>query len=454
MQKTAVHRSVDTSAGRWRDPLARLLRQVRPDRLQLRLMMIAVPVFLVELLFAWKTIGTYDIAIFKSFAKSVDRVGPIDIYNLPLGVAGLMVYNHAPLTGWWLMFVNAMQHLGIDPRTTIRAGNSIAHLATAFLVLAILRRRTSEFRALLGAGAVAVSPALAIIAGFHGNNDPSVAMFMVASAFFLVDRRWPVASGVAFAIGISIKIVPVVVLPVLLVAAWNLGRRRDLLRFAAGGLAIFALLWVPVLIGAPSGFLHNVLGYNGSGFPRQWGFYEIGSHLLHLPQGLLNIYSGPGAYLVIAISSLLPAWLVRRQPQRAPAALGLSLILFLLLTPAWAPQYTAYAAAVVLLVDFWSGIAFTVVGGLGYLVLYIQWRSQVEPLTQVQTRDMLLVWLAIMASAVMGVRSLLRTRFVNQELGRVPRQVEPGARVADEQAADNPVQVSSGRHARPEPSSS
>jgi hypothetical protein len=417
-------------------------------------MMVAVPVFLIELVVAWKTIGTYDIAIFRSFARSVARVGPIDIYNLPLGVAGLMVYNHAPLTGWWLMFVNAMQHLGVDPRTTIRAANSTAHLVTAFLVLAILRRRTSEFRALLGASAVALSPALAIIAGFHGNNDPSVAMFVVASVFFLVDRRWPVAAGVMFATAMSIKIVPVVVLPVLLVAAWNLGRRRDLLRFTAGGLAVFAVLWVPVLIGAPSGFFHNVLGYNGSGFPRQWGLYEIGLSL-RLPHGLLNFYSGPGAYLVIAISSLLPAWLVRRQPQRAPAAVGLSLILFLLLTPGWAPQYMAYAAGAALLVEFWSGIAFTVCAGLGYLFLYLQWRSQVEPLTHVQVVDMFVVWLSIMASAVVGVGSLLHRRTGDHEIRRVPRQVEPGGRVADEQPADTQVRGSSGpRHARPEPLSS
>jgi cytochrome d ubiquinol oxidase subunit I len=44
--------------------------------------------------------------------------------------------------------------------------------------------------------------------------------------YLLVDRRAPVWAGAAFAVAISIKIVPVIALPLLLVAAWRLGRRR------------------------------------------------------------------------------------------------------------------------------------------------------------------------------------------------------------------------------------
>src|SRR5690606_12683514 len=162
----------------------------------------------------------------------------------------------------------------------------------------------------------------------------------------------------------------------LLVAAWGLGRRRDLIRFVAGGFAVFLLLWVPVLALAGEGFVGNVLGYDGSGYPRQWGFYQIGMSL-GAPERLLGLYAGIGAYAVRAVSSLLPPWLVRKRPQQAPAALGLSLVLFLVLTPGWAPQYTSYVAAAVLLVEFWSGLTFTAVAGVVYLGLYLEWRAHV-----------------------------------------------------------------------------
>jgi len=379
----------------------------RPDRPQQWVALVATPVFLLELVLAWKTAGTYDVTIWKSFAASVRRVGPIDIYNLPLGEAGLMVYNHPPLAGWWLVIVNWVDSLGVTPGVTIRAATSVAHLITVFLVLALLRRRVPERWAVLSAMAVAVSPVLVIISGFHGNNDPTVAMLTIASVYLLVDRRAPLLAGLAFSIAISVKIIPVIALPLLLVAAWRLGRRRDLLRFALGGLPVFVLFWVPVLIWAREGFFNNVLGYDGSGFPRQWGLYQLGVSS-GVSQGVLDFYAGTGTYLVLALSSLLPAWFIRRQPSRAPAALGLSMAMFLFLTPGWATQYGAYAAAAVFLVEFWSAAVVTAGSGLVYLTLYYQWRGNVQELWPKQIPILFVAWLSLLPAVVMGLRAFLR----------------------------------------------
>jgi hypothetical protein len=146
---------------------------------------------MVELVLAWNTKGTYDITIWRSFAATVDRVGPIDIYRPD--DAGLMVYNHPPLVGWWLMVVNAATKLGVPFGFMIRLPSIIAHVASVFLVYDMVRRRRPG-QAVASALAVAVSPLLVIIAGYHGNNDPVVAAFLLASVWLLVDRRrrfWP-----------------------------------------------------------------------------------------------------------------------------------------------------------------------------------------------------------------------------------------------------------------------
>ena len=370
------------------------------------LIAIVLTVLVGELTMAWLTYGTPDITIWTSFAQTADRVGPIEMYSLER--AGLMVYNHPPLIGWWLQVVNAATDAGIPFGFMIRLPSVLAHAATALLVFAILQRRVTQRVALASALLVAASPVLVIISGFHGNNDPVVAMLVIAAVYLLVDRRWPVAAGAAFALALSIKIVPVITLPLLLFAAWRLGR-RDLLRFVAGALPVLVLLWVPVLVMAGPGFIDNVIFYNGSGFPRQWGPFKF-AEWLNAPGWLLAKYSGTGTYLVVAVSALLPLLIIRRRPDRTPAALGLCLGLFLLISPGWAPQYTSWIAAAVFFVEFWTAVVFTVGAGAAYLVLYTQWNGntwwnfgEVTTLTRGQVPILGLAWLSLVPSVVTGV---------------------------------------------------
>jgi hypothetical protein len=379
-----------------------------------------------ELVVAWFTEGTPDVDIWHSFAETASRVGPIDIYSLDS--AGLMVYNHPPLIGWWLQVVNAGTGIGIPFGFMIRLPSIVAHAFTALIVFQILRVRVAPKIALWSGVLVSFSPVLLIIAGFHGNNDPAMAALMIASVWLLVDRRRPVLAGLAFSLAISIKIVPVIVLPLLLVAAWGLTRvpsstenvkkgpflRLDISRFVAGALPVAVLLWLPVLGLAGKGFVEHVLGYNGSGFPRQWGPYKF-AESLHVPGRLLELYSGPGTYLVLALCALLPAVLIWKTPQRAPAALGLCLTLFLLVSPGWAPQYTSWIAAAVFLIEFWTAAAFTAVAGLVYAVLYTQWAGNklwdyayVTTLTKTQMAILVPAWLAVLPCVAAGLWLFLK----------------------------------------------
>ena len=367
-----------------------------------------------ELLLAWFTEGTADVVIFESFADTVGAVGPLRIYGLDS--AGLMVYNHPPLTGWWLTITNVVVRESAVPfGFMIRLPSVVAHAATVYLVLDLVRRRRPLRWAVASAVLVACSPVLVILSGFHGNTDTVVAMLTIASASLLVDRRRPVLAGLAFSVAISVKIVPIVALPVLLVAAAHLGR-RDLLRFLAGGVPVFLLVWMPVLMSAGRGFATHVLGYAGTGFPRVWGWYG----LIEGPGGIDaggSAVAGFATYVVLVGSALVPAWLMQGDPRRAPGAIGVALSLLLALTPSWAPQYLAWVGAAVFLVEFWSAATFTIVAGCVYAYLYHFWSghewelADVEPPTGVRELLLHAVWLTLVASAVVGLRLMARDRY-------------------------------------------
>jgi Glycosyltransferase family 87 len=381
-------------------------------------------VTVVELALAWSTAGTYDIAIWRSFAETVSRIGPIEIYSLD--DAGLMVYNHPPLIGWWLTVVNAGSGLGVPFGFLIRLPSIASHVAAVFLILAMVTRRRPE-HAWASAIAVAASPLLVIIAGFHGNNDPVMATLLLTSVWLLADRRAPALAGLAFSLAVSVKIIPLVVLPILLIVACAQGQpdprpdspprsvfgalapRDHLRRFVLGGLPVFVLLWVPPLVLATKGYLSHVMLYNGSGFPRQWGPYQFAEGL-GLPQVLLDLYVRPGTYAVVLVCALLPAWLIRHTPDRAPLAVATSLSLLMLISPAWAAQYVAWIAAAVFLIAFRPALGFTIGAGAVYITLYIWWLGDVRPLTTGQIWVLAIGWIALVPVVVAGLRALARDR--------------------------------------------
>src|SRR5450631_4283013 len=119
---------------------------------------------------------------------------------------------------------------------------------------------------------VACSPILVIISGYHGNTDPVFTMLVLLSVYLLADRRAPALAGVALALALGVKIVPIVVVPCLMIYALGKGR-ATLLRFVAGFGAASALFWVPALLEQWSAIRRNVLGYSGS-TDHEWGIAQ------------------------------------------------------------------------------------------------------------------------------------------------------------------------------------
>jgi 4-amino-4-deoxy-L-arabinose transferase-like glycosyltransferase len=283
-------------------------------------------------------------------------------------------YNHPPLVGWWLHLNNWLVDLGAAMPFLIRLPAILADIVTALLVFELVRMRRPMREAGIAGLVVAASPVLVIISGYHGNTDPVFLMFSVLSLYLLLPGRtapFAALAGVCIAVAMSIKLVPVVTLPLLVLVALRLGRRR-LFAFLGGTAAVFAVLWGPVVALRWGPFNANVLQYAGYGGRPTWGLPQF-AHALGASPEFLDVLLRPGRWVVLLLAAGLAVLLAWRRPEATTAAFGLSYCLFLLLSTATATQYLAWAAAAACLLNVWVAIAYNLSAGLLLIGVYDRW---------------------------------------------------------------------------------
>ncbi|WP_405687397.1 hypothetical protein [Streptomyces sp. NBC_00057] len=355
---------------------------------------------LTRMLIAANMPGPADVRIFQGFAEAIVRYGPIRIYEQPL--PGLPVYNHPPLAGWMLLGLHELSELGIPFGTLIRSPASIADFFCALLVFEIVRRRSCAGTAVACGVGVAASPVLIATSGYHGNTDAVAITFALAAAHLLVDRRSPLAAGVCAALSISVKFVPVVVIPALFVVALRAGRPA-LIRFTAGFTGLVALVWGPVLVTVPQSLKENVLEYAGGSY-RLWGLVRF-ADVLGLPQSFITFIQGQGHFLFVLACVAVGVWLARLRPAQLPGVVAVTMGLLLLLSTASALQYLTWAAAGLFVIGFWEGVAYGCLLGLTAVLGYqgrsaVHWSETVLHLGEAG-------WFVLAAALAGGVRKIL-----------------------------------------------
>lgn len=425
----------------------------------------AVVATVVKLLVAARTFGTNDVHSWLSFSEGVRQYGPVDMYGHPY----FTLYNHPPLSGRMLVAVNWLSDHGLGDFTFwIRVPAVLADLVIAVLVFELVRLRRPAVEAAFAGVLVVCSPALVVVSGFHGNTDPLFVMFAVLSVYLLVVKRWAAAAGVVFALSVSVKLTPVVLVPVLLVVLVRLGWRR-VFTFTAGGAVVFALLWLPVVLNRWTEFSRDVLGYNGV-WAREWGLQQV-FVWADAPPSVIDWFAGPGRFVVLLLSSLLPAILLWRRPTTfAPAAAGLALAMFLLLSPAFGMQYLVWPLAAAYFVSFRAATVYNVAISVFVLVVYSDWNSAppwdwwegVAVLFRpVDMALMVVSWFALAAVTVLGLLTLLGGSHASDRSpggglrGRNDSTVYlgpyPGGLPAPDRRGDHPRRRQPGRHVRPGP---
>lgn len=370
-----------------------------------------------KLLIAANTFGTNDVRYWLIFTDAVREHGPIGIYGADLGRA---LYNHPPLTSYLLEVINWLVARGVgDVPFLIRVPASLADVVTAVVVFELVRQWRGRLVEATAAGLlVACSPVLFVISGFHGNTDPVFVMFTLLSVYLLAGRRSSLAAalaGVSYAAAVSVKLVPVMLLPVLLFAALRSGRRRALAFLAASG-AFMVVAWAPVALTRWREFSEDVLGYQGIAV-REWGLVRF-AQWLELPVGVTDFLVGPGRFVVLLLCAALPVLFLWRRPDALGPAVGLALALFLLLSPAFGMQYLVWPLAAAYLVNFWAATVYNVVAGGFVVVAYDRWNSaypwnwnvaQAVPFDSPRPFFMAVVtWQALAAVVVTGLLLLRR----------------------------------------------
>lgn len=122
-----------------------------------------------RLLVAATTFGTNDVHYWTEFALGVREYGPIGIYgHLDFSAP----YNHPPLIGVFLLVVGPVADAGVSLPLLVRLPACLADGVTCWLVFRWVNERYGMNRALGVAVTLALSPALVIVSGFHGNTDP------------------------------------------------------------------------------------------------------------------------------------------------------------------------------------------------------------------------------------------------------------------------------------------
>jgi 4-amino-4-deoxy-L-arabinose transferase-like glycosyltransferase len=375
---------------------------VRLRRFRLALLALALASLGAKAVVAWTTTGTDDALFWRVFADTVRRVGPIDIYSERLPVR----FNHPPPIGWLLAGLNRLTDLGLPFRFLIRMPASLADVGTVFVVFELLRRRISPRVAFAAAAVLAVNPVLFAISGFHGNTDSVFVFLVLLGVLLLADLDKPVLAGVALAAALGVKLVPIVVALVMLAAAVRRGRGVPF--STAVGAAVLAS-WLPALLREYPAMKANVFGYDG-----QQGDWGVGAVLrgLGLP-GALDVYAGPGRYVVIAVAALPAAYWVWRRPEDLPAAVGLSLVTLLALSPAFGPQYLAWPLAAGMLLSPLAAAVYSLVAGTVLAVFYTQWSGGfpwdwAHPQRATRTDLILLfgAWLVLVVWSAVGMRRL------------------------------------------------
>ena len=387
---------------------------------------VAAAVLVVKLLLAALTRGTNDADTWTLFAGGVAQAGPVGVYALDFPG---QLYNHPPLIGYWLAVLNVLEGWGFSIRFSIRAAASLADVVTAVLVFELLRTRTSLRRATASGVLVALSPVLLVISGFHANTDPIFVMFVILAAYLLVDRKVPALAGIALALALGVKIVPVVVLPLFAVFALLAGA-RVLVQLGVAFAALTAVIWLPALLTEFSAVLGNVIGYSGIA-ARPWGVAQL-VHWVGDPEWAVWLLTYPFRFVALAVAALLPAWLVLRRRDQLPAALGISLGLFLVLSPAFGHQYLVWPAAALFFVGLVGATAYNALAGALIIIVYHRWNggwpwdlALASSMTNGELALAGVVWVELTAAVLIGVIAQLRLA-PHPAPGRDPSTVRAG----------------------------
>ena len=308
-------------------------------RESVKLTLAAVVALLLKLFLAAYTVGTNDARTWEFDRAALRTTGFADLYrsgvqyDSPDGrLSQRQAFIHPPAV---LLVLRILGN-----RFWLRAACAIADAGT--LLLWRMFARVSLM--------VALSPISILISGFHGNTDPIMMFFLVATVLF-AERGNAARAGIAFGLACSVKLIPLIFAPAILL---SLPGCRPRLKWLAASVAVWVTLSLPYLAQEPLLILRSMLGYSGA--TGLWGFSLISS----------RVYDPAAKWIALLAASCLPLLIKKR----LFAQCGLIAFSFLLLSPGFGQQYLAWTVPWAMLLPRRSMIAYHIVVGSAALVVY------------------------------------------------------------------------------------
>jgi ALG3 protein len=312
--------------------------------------------FCLKLLLAAWTAGSNDTRTWEHDWIVLRTAGFAELYRSgvqyasPAGrLSQRQVFVHPPAILHGLRMLGALQETSGWPlRFWLRAMCALADLGTLLLLRSMFRDR--EGALLL----FAVAPVSILISGFHGNTDPLM-MFSLVAAVFLAQRGNVAGSALAFGAACSVKLVPLLFTPAILLHWPGLSTR---VRWAATSLTLWVALGLPYIAQEPSLILRSMFGYGGSS--GLWGI-----SLLSTLAGADRYYLPAAKWIAVLTAAALPLFWKRRLFEQA----GLIAFSFILLSPGFGLQYLAWTIPwTVILPRRWIILYMAVSGGFALAV--------------------------------------------------------------------------------------
>jgi hypothetical protein len=332
---------------------------------------------LIKLYLAAKTHGTTDVAAYTEQLNNVRQFGAGTYY-----IRGSFgnAFNHPPPMIHVLKALGFLTDIsGVPFRFWLRLLPTLADIGSVLLVSSFLENRKERFLVLL---ALALSPISIIINGYHGNTDGLMIAFVVLSIYLTQCQKSILLGGVAFGMACSVKVVPVLFVPALIV---YLPDFRSRVKFSVAAVGFFLVSSLPYIAQEPITIVKSLFGY-GSIY-GSWGFSQLlaifsavqYAHQPYEPLGIHGVVASILKYLTLLLICTVSVWMNFRKTR--PSLLtqcGTVMSLFLFLTPGFGPQYLVWLVPFVAALGFRAALACYCVGGLYLAYKYLGFTESIS----------------------------------------------------------------------------
>jgi uncharacterized membrane protein len=316
----------------------------------------AAGAFLLKIWLAATTFGTNDVRTFELMLDRLQTDGVETLYREGTefkidGRVAVTRMNHPPFA---LTLVSAWGGLrgvtGIPLGFWMRLTCALADLLTLWLVWRLAGWNP------LSLLVVAIAPAAIMISGFHGNTDPIMIALVVLATYLMTKGRSPLLAGAALALACSVKVWPLIFVPVFVLNAAT-GRRRVV--FCVSFIVVAAVAALPWIVWNPPLILERVFGYTS--FAGWWGIPYL------LPVAVYVLRP------LVFVSVLAATVFMHRRAFPLFAQCAIVSFVFLFLTPGFGPQYLAWVIPWTVAASWRATALFHVFAGLFVFSMYTAW---------------------------------------------------------------------------------